>query len=184
MWFFGHASVGYLTTLVLLRREDRNRTVMMAGTILGMLPDIDVLLFFWSNHAFIAYHRAFSHSIAFCLITSLLLYKMNFSSCSRRVFQAFFATGISHLLIDAFMDSYYPYGIALFLPFSDSLFSFQLLDRVFGFGFVTSGSVYFIVSVVTAVFAVLLAFAFLEREKKHLSSFSSPVQKSIVESCK
>ncbi|MFX0123718.1 MAG: metal-dependent hydrolase [Candidatus Hodarchaeota archaeon] len=180
MWFFSHASVGYLTTLILLRREERTRIVMMAGTFSGMLPDSDILLIFWSKHAFIEYHRTFSHSLVFCLVTSLLLYINICSSCSGRVFQTFFAAGLSHLLVDVFMDLHYPYGIALLWPFSNYLFNFQVLDRLLSFGFVTSGSVSFIVSSVTAVITMFITFAFLEREKKHLSSFSSPTQKFTV----
>ncbi len=166
MWFFSHAALGYLITIVLVKREERTRTVMMMGAFFGMLPDSDVILQLWSNQVFIAYHRTVSHSITFGLVTAFFCYIILFSSCSRRVFQAFFIAQLSHLLIDAFMDSYYPYGITLLWPLSKSLISFKELDQFIGFGFVTSDSVYFIISVVTMVIAVFLARLFIEREKQ------------------
>ena len=44
LWFFSHAALGYLTTIVLVKREERTRTVMMMGAFFGMLPDSDVIL--------------------------------------------------------------------------------------------------------------------------------------------
>jgi len=171
LWFFGHACIGYLTTTVILRRENPNQTVLLAGILSGMLPDADVLFLFWNKQDFIKYHRTFSHSLVYCLIAAVLLQIILYSSYSKRTFSAFFASGISHLIIDAFMDSYNPYGIALLWPFSNQLFSFQELDWLLGFGFVTSDIGSFITSVVASIIAIFLALSVSQREKKGKNPF-------------
>ena len=64
---------GFIITKLIVNKENQNHKVILAGILAGMLPDADVILRFWNNQAFIKYHRAVSHSIIYCIMTTVLL---------------------------------------------------------------------------------------------------------------
>lgn len=91
------------------------RGAVIAGALLSMLPDIDVLAFrlgipYTSQWG----HRGFTHSLAFALFTSSLT-----SLLFRRrsaVFAFLFVCAASHPLLDAMTNG--GHGVALLWPFS------------------------------------------------------------------
>ena len=95
----------------------------------SILPDLDVISFFYRlpyHHLF--FHRGFLHSLFFALILSLAIVTIFFRApqpFSRRwvfFFVFFFLLTASHGLLDALNSG--GYGVALFLPFDDSRYSF------------------------------------------------------------
>ena len=95
----------------------------------SVLPDLDVIAFFYRlpyHHFF--FHRGFFHSLFFSLIVGLAIMTIffrdqnHFPRRSFSFFVFFFLLTASHGLLDALNSG--GYGVALFLPFDDSRYSF------------------------------------------------------------
>jgi inner membrane protein len=99
------------------------------AVVCSVFPDIDVIAFFYRlpyPHFF--FHRGFFHSLFFSLILSFAILTIffhdpkQFSRRSFSFFVFFFLLTASHGLLDALNSG--GYGVALFLPFDDSRYSF------------------------------------------------------------
>jgi inner membrane protein len=92
------------------------RRLALAGVILTILPDIDVIGF----HFGVAYgstfgHRGFTHSIAFAAIAAALATLI--VGGDRRAFALLFVCAVSHGILDAMTTG--GRGIAFFAPLSN-----------------------------------------------------------------
>ena len=102
------------------------KTVLVAGIILTVLPDIDVVGFKLGipyDHAF--GHRGFTHSIIFAVLVSLVTaWLISGPSRTDRILTTsyLFSCLVSHGLLDAFTNG--GLGIAFFSPFSNERFFF------------------------------------------------------------
>jgi len=102
------------------------KSVVFAGIILTILPDIDVVGFnFGIPYDHLFGHRGFTHSIVFALLVSMLTAWL-ISGASRKdrilTWLYLFLCLVSHGLIDAFTNG--GLGIAFFSPFSNERFFF------------------------------------------------------------
>ncbi len=105
----------------------------IAGAVIGTIPDLDVLFIpFLDEMTKMSFHRGYSHSILFCLVTAFLIAfamsKMKWKrelSYRRAWLLSFFAL-FTHVLLDAFST----YGTQLLLPFSDWRVSFDCINIV------------------------------------------------------
>lgn len=97
---------------------------MLAGAVLGWIPDIDVpLAYGLSDAAALTFHRGITHSVVFAVCVSfmlgLLLHRL-WSDVSRMRWMALAGLVLaSHLLLDSLTS----YGIQLLQPFSDHSFA-------------------------------------------------------------
>ena len=99
------------------------------AVVCSVFPDIDVIAFFYRMpyHHFFS-HRGFFHSLFFSLILSFAIltlffrYRNPFPERSLPFFFFFLLLAASHGLLDALNSG--GYGVALFLPFDDSRYSF------------------------------------------------------------
>jgi inner membrane protein len=98
--------------------------IAVAGAVLSMLPDFDVIGFRFD----IAYGstfglRGFTHSILFALVTASLATLLCGTRLQRGLVFAFlFLCAISHPVLDAFTDG--GLGVAFFSPFSNERYFF------------------------------------------------------------
>ncbi len=120
------------TTFACIKDKETGNKGLLIGAIAATIPDLDVLLFpFYSNVELISIHRGFSHSVFFALIASLILaitfkrlYKSN--STLKSWYAAFFIAIFTHALLDACTT----YGTQLLSPFSNHLFSFNIIHVI------------------------------------------------------
>ncbi|MBS3096300.1 metal-dependent hydrolase [Candidatus Woesearchaeota archaeon] len=101
------------------------------GGIAGLLPDIDVLLF-WILNNFLGigvpwFHRIFTHTFLFVLIFLFIsLIYFDFNRKSSKLF-AVIAFGVAfHIFLDWLLVG----GVAPFYPFSGSVFGLNLIGRL------------------------------------------------------
>ena len=100
--------------------------ILIAGMILTILPDIDVVGFRLGipyRHLF--GHRGFSHSIFFAIVASGAVSWLITRNAQLRLLPVWgylFVCAMSHGLIDALTDG--SYGIAFFSPFSNARYFF------------------------------------------------------------
>lgn len=126
-----HAATGALIGEALLGKKLGNRALVW-GAVLGMLPDIDVVLNpFFSTRWELVHHRGVTHSLLMLVVLSLLggwwLGKKRWKKEKVTPVRAGTFVGLvwaSHLLLDCFTM----YGTHLFVPFSYTRVSF---DNVF-----------------------------------------------------
>ncbi|RJR18990.1 MAG: metal-dependent hydrolase [Nitrospiraceae bacterium] len=113
----GHLTVSYITG-----RSARYLS-LPAVIIGGILPDIDFLFLFsdWFNQV----HRVVTHNLLFILLASLLAAVLADKGRKQVTGLSLLLGGITHLMIDSFMDNNPTngIGIALLWPLSDSFFS-------------------------------------------------------------
>ncbi|MEK6375196.1 MAG: metal-dependent hydrolase [Acidobacteriota bacterium] len=89
---------------------------LLAGTLLTVLPDIDVLAFrFGIPYGSTFGHRGFTHSILFAAIAAAIATVALRSN--RRTFALLFVCAVSHGVLDTMTDG--GRGIAFFSPFSN-----------------------------------------------------------------
>lgn len=99
--------------------EENPRKAMLAGGVLGAVPDFDMILgFYGSEYQELILHRSFSHAIIpFVALSFVLLwFSMKFrifpNSSSKRQLAAFFILLLTHALLDCFTT----WGTQLFWP--------------------------------------------------------------------
>lgn len=115
-------------TFAVIKDKEIGKKSLVYGAILGTIPDLDVFLNpFFDDVAKLAIHRAFSHSIFFSILLSLLAgkllsikYKSSYISWVWACFLALF----THPLLDLCTT----YGTRILYPLSKSFYS---LDNVF-----------------------------------------------------
>ena len=115
-------------TFALVKDKEIGKKSLVFGAVLGTIPDLDVLLNpFFDSVQQLAIHRAFSHSIFFSFIMSLLAgkllslkYKTSYISWVWACFLALF----THPLLDLCTT----YGTRILYPISKDFYS---LDNVF-----------------------------------------------------
>ena len=94
------------------------RKVLVAGAVLGTLPDLDVLLSYQTAIEDFTFHRGFSHSLLVLTALSILLYyatlslKPSLRRHRKSLFLVIFLPLITHPLLDAFTT----YGTQLLWP--------------------------------------------------------------------
>jgi len=123
-----HAAVG-ATAAWAFAPSGAPRHLGVLAVVCSVLPDLDVISFFYRlpyHHLF--FHRGFFHSLFFAFILSFAIVTIFFRDpqlLSRRSFSFFvffFLLTACHGLLDALNSG--GYGVALFLPFDDSRYSF------------------------------------------------------------
>ena len=103
------------------------RKVLIAGALLGTLPDLDVLLHYQTAIENLTYHRGFSHSLFVLSLLSLCLYwfilylKPALSSHKKSLFGVIALPLITHPLLDSFTT----YGTQLLWPMTSPPISFS-----------------------------------------------------------
>jgi inner membrane protein len=102
--------------VALLHPRNTPARVTLAAAIASILPDLDVLSFrlgipYGSPYG----HRGFTHSIAFALVTSLILTLM--TRRDGRTFTFVFLVAVSHPLLDALTNG--GRGVALLWPLTN-----------------------------------------------------------------
>ncbi|MES2864211.1 MAG: metal-dependent hydrolase [Bacteroidota bacterium] len=115
-------------TFAVVKDKEIGKKALVYGAVLGTIPDLDVLLNpFFDEITKLAIHRAFSHSIFFSILLSLLAgkllalkYKSSYISWVWACFLALF----THPLLDLCTT----YGTRILYPLSKSFYS---LDNVF-----------------------------------------------------
>jgi len=115
-------------TFAVIKDKEIGKKALVYGAVLGTIPDLDVLLNpFFDEVAKLAIHRAFSHSIFFSILLSLVAgkllsikYKSSYISWVWACFLALF----THPLLDLCTT----YGTRILYPLSKSFYS---LDNVF-----------------------------------------------------
>jgi len=96
------------------------------AVLCAVVPDLDILVVWMgANYLGMFGHRGFMHSIFFASVFAALLSVGAFSSPRWREFRvragiAFFASGVSHGILDAMMSA--GRGVAFFAPFSPARF--------------------------------------------------------------
>ena len=116
------------------------RKAMLLGIIGQSIPDIDFISGIWLKGIDqIMAHRAFTHSILFAVIVSLLL-----SWISARMLHLhnlrlskYILLFSANIFVHIFIDTFNAYGTAILSPFSTTRYSFNTLfvaDPLFSFG--------------------------------------------------
>lgn len=106
-------------------RERITPSLLVAGIVVSILPDADVLGFkFGIPYTHIFGHRGFFHSICFSLLSALIgvLILKKFSIRPKVAFLFLFLSMASHGLLDAATDG--GLGISIFSPFSNHRYFF------------------------------------------------------------
>ncbi|MVO10460.1 hypothetical protein GOQ30_14895 [Flavobacterium sp. TP390] len=115
-------------TFALVKDKEIGKKALLYGAILGTIPDLDVLLnSFFDPIQQLAIHRAFSHSIFFSLVLSLLFAKW-FSYKYKTSYLSWFWASFLALFTHPLLDICTTYGTRILYPLSKSFYS---LDNVF-----------------------------------------------------
>ena len=115
-------------TFALIKDKEIGKKALLYGAILGTIPDLDVLINpFFNKIEQLAIHRAFSHSIFFCILLSLLTAKW-FSHKYKTSYKSWFWASFLALFTHPLLDLCTTYGTRLFYPLSKS---FYTLDNIF-----------------------------------------------------
>ncbi|WP_130734509.1 metal-dependent hydrolase [Flavobacterium sp. J27] len=115
-------------TFALVKDKEIGKKALLYGAILGTIPDLDVLLnSFFDPIQQLAIHRAFSHSIFFSLLLSLLFAKW-FSHKYKTPYLSWFWASFLALFTHPLLDICTTYGTRILYPLSTSFYS---LDNVF-----------------------------------------------------
>lgn len=103
-----------------LRPVRKRILIVLAGVLLTILPDLDVVAFRYGiPYGHIFGHRGFSHSILFALVASGFMttfLKQTRVGLSLRVWGYLFVCAVSHGLLDAMTNG--GLGVGLLIPFS------------------------------------------------------------------
>jgi inner membrane protein len=112
------------------------RKALIAGAVLGTLPDMDVVLDFGDAVADMTYHRGFSHSLFVLTALSLLLaflarrFRPHPDYTAVRLWLCVWLILVTHVLLDAFTT----YGTQLFWPMTTApvaISSIFIIDPLF-----------------------------------------------------
>lgn len=115
-------------TFALIKDKEIGKKALLYGAILGTIPDLDILFNpFFNSIDQLAIHRAFSHSIFFSFILSLLIAKW-FSYKYKTSYKSWFLASFLALFTHSLLDLCTTYGTRLLYPLSKSFYS---LDNVF-----------------------------------------------------
>ncbi|NJM80384.1 MAG: metal-dependent hydrolase [Flavobacterium sp.] len=115
-------------TFALVKDKEIGKKSLLYGAILGTIPDLDVVLSpFFDSIEQLAIHRAFSHSIFFSLLLSLLFAKW-FSYKYKTSYMSWFWASFLALFTHPLLDLCTTYGTRILYPLSKSFYS---LDNVF-----------------------------------------------------
>lgn len=115
-------------TFALVKDKEIGKKALLYGAILGTIPDLDVLINpFFNSIEQLAIHRAFSHSIFFALLLSLLAASW-FSWIYKTSYKSWFWASFLALFTHPLLDLCTTYGTRIFYPLSNSYYS---LDNVF-----------------------------------------------------
>lgn len=115
-------------TFALVKDKEIGKKALLYGAILGTIPDLDVLINPYFNAIEqLSIHRAFSHSIFFSFILSLLFAKW-FSYKYKTSYASWFWASFLALFTHPLLDLCTTYGTRIFYPLSKSFYS---LDNVF-----------------------------------------------------
>lgn len=116
------------TTFALIKDKEIGKKALLYGAILGTIPDLDILINpFYNSIEQLAIHRAFSHSIFFAFLLSLLTAKW-FSYKYKTSYKSWFLASFLALFTHPLLDLCTTYGTRIFYPLSKSYYSF---DNVF-----------------------------------------------------
>ncbi|NHN27789.1 metal-dependent hydrolase [Flavobacterium jejuense] len=115
-------------TFAIIKDKEIGKKALLYGAILGTIPDLDVVLSpFFNPIEQLAIHRAFSHSIFFSLLLSLLFAKW-FSHKYKTSYMSWFWASFIALFTHPLLDICTTYGTRILYPLSKSFYS---LDNVF-----------------------------------------------------
>ncbi|WP_320815110.1 metal-dependent hydrolase [Flavobacterium sp.] len=115
-------------TFALVKDKEIGKKALLYGAILGTIPDLDILLNpFLNTIEQLAIHRAFSHSIFFSILLSLLCAKW-FSYKHKTPYKGWFLASFLALFTHPLLDICTTYGTRIFYPINKSYFA---LDNVF-----------------------------------------------------
>lgn len=120
----GHVAVGYLAGRTATR--GRAHAYAWITAVAAAFVDVDFVLV-WSPH-FNAWHRVVTHNLTFVLAIAMLAtwpVARRWSLSVAGVFAAIVGGGVSHVLVDACLDTNATNGIgvAIAWPFSDQMWS-------------------------------------------------------------
>jgi inner membrane protein len=111
--------------------RDKDIRLMLLAAGLAMLPDLDFLLtWVFDLHG---WHRSFTHSIVFAVVTGLVASHLAAAKSFRAAIGLVLAP-LSHGLLDALMTSGKGAGVELLWPISEHRFNLGLFDY-FSFSF-------------------------------------------------
>src|SRR4051812_35262328 len=99
------------------------RPLVITGAVCAVLPDIDALprLFGGSDIAAFGGHRAFTHSIAFAVLSGVAVSLFRWSQ-RWRVFAYISCATLSHGVLDAFSNFGQSSGVGFLMPFAATRF--------------------------------------------------------------
>lgn len=115
-------------TFALIKDKEIGKKALLYGAILGTIPDLDVLINpFFNTIEQLSIHRAFSHSIFFAFLLSLLSAKW-FTYQYKTSYKSWFLASFLALFTHPLLDLCTTYGTRIFYPLNKSFYS---LDNVF-----------------------------------------------------
>lgn len=158
---FGHVALGVAAGRAYSR--ERALKAMLAFSALSMLPDADVIAFFFRvPYAAPFGHRGATHSIAFAALCALV----SLVARNRRLAGFVFAVVLSHPLLDMLTDG--GLGCAIFFPFSSERFFWPVQPipvAPIGAGMLSARGL-FVVAVELVAFAPFLVFGLWPRRRE------------------
>lgn len=122
-----HSLIGASIVTLALRRLDRKSIVpLFIGGILGLLPDLDLVLS-WGLGLGRHYHGSYTHSLLFALAAGAAVSLLRREEQPRTV-AGYVGAVLSHGLLDALTKSEFG-GAALFWPFDPAQYRLGLLSN-------------------------------------------------------
>lgn len=117
MDFFTHLMLGYLTASWFCGTFSLSDTCVMFGSLVGVIPDLDIFLYpLWKKHPMLGHH-GISHTLAFAFVSSTLIFA-TVSAVSGfpgfRLLVLMYITSLCHPLFDSLTT----WGVSLFYPLS------------------------------------------------------------------
>jgi inner membrane protein len=110
---------------VLLPQESASSSLLIAGALCSVIPDLDVVGFeFGIKYGDLLGHRGFTHSIFFAGLLAALITMSLFQNHASRliVFLFLFLSTLSHPVLDALTNG--GLGVGLFAPFTNERYFF------------------------------------------------------------
>ena len=110
---------------VLLPQESASSSLLIAGAICSVVPDLDVIGFdFGIKYGDLLGHRGFTHSIFFAALFAALMTMFLFQNHGSRliVLLFLFLSTLSHPVLDALTNG--GLGVGLFAPFTNERYFF------------------------------------------------------------
>jgi inner membrane protein len=108
---------------VFLPQETASPSLLVAGSVCSIIPDIDVLGFsFGVRYSDVWGHRGLTHSLFFAVALAAATTVTLFSASHAVIFLFLFLSTLSHSLLDALTDG--GLGVAFFAPFHNKRYFF------------------------------------------------------------